>query len=263
MIKKDLTKLKVPQIGPLKEGEDRKHVVTEDPVRIDESLSSFFNVFLNGRIGKNMKDTGESFKPDFTHLDEFLENLSTLSPQGQATLDEDLTIDELEWIMKTCPYGKANGLDGLTYEFYRVAWPALGHSFHKVFQVQLDRCRLIESGKHGATRLITKIEAVPEARDLKPITLLQVDYRILSKCLASGLHSVIHEVVEPGQLATGNGNILTGVFKILSTIDFVNKFNSEAYILSADQIKAFDWAMVTYLEKVTKKMHFPRNCVTG
>ena len=160
--------------------------------------------------------------------------------------------------MKTCPHGKAPGLDGLTYEFYRVAWPALGRSFHKVLQVQLERCRLIESGKHGATRLIPKVESVPEAKDLRPITLLQVDYRILSKCLASRLRSIIHEVVEPGQLATGNGNILTGVYEILATIDFINKSNSEAFITSADLMKAFDRAMVTYLEIVTERMGFPK-----
>ena len=106
--------------------------------------------------------------------------------------------------------------------------------------------------------MIPKIDSVPEARDLRPITLLQVDYRILSKCLASRLHSVIEEVVEPGQLATGSGNILTGVYEILATVDFINKNDLEAYIASADLIKAFDRAMVTYLEHVTEKMKFPK-----
>ena len=69
---------------------------------------------------------------------------------------------------------------------------------------------------------------------------------------------MIDEVVEPGQLATGNGNILTGVYEILATIDFIKKSKSEAYITSADMIKAFDRAMVTYLELVTERMQFPK-----
>ena len=232
--------------------------MTDNPESIEENLTGFFDALLNGRLDKNLKDTGEVFQPDYTHLDDFLENLSTLSPEAQTALEEELTFEELEWIMKTCPYGKAPGLDGLTYEFYRVTWPVLGASFHKVLQVQLRRCRLMESGKLGATRLIPKVEGVPEVKDLRPITLLQVDYRILSKCLASRLHGVIEEVVEPGQLATGSGNILTGVYEIIATIDFINKTNCQAYFTSADLMKAFDRAMVSYLDLVTEKMQFPK-----
>ena len=166
VIKKDLNKLKVPQVGPVREGEERKLEVTEDLSRIEEHLTGFFDALLNGRLDKDMKDTGEKFQPDLTSLEEYLQNLSALSPQSQLTLEEELTFDELEWIMKTCPYGKAPGLDGLTYEFYCETWPAIGRTFHKVLQVQLQRCRLMESGKQGATRLIPKVKAVPEARDL-------------------------------------------------------------------------------------------------
>ena len=101
----------------------------------------------------------------------------------------------------------------------------------------------MESGRQGATKLLPKVETIPEVKDLRPITLLQVDYRILSKCLASRLHSVIGEVVEPGQLATGGGNILTGVYDILSSIDYINKSGAGAFLMSADQLKAFDRAI--------------------
>ena len=88
--------------------------------------------------------------------------------------------------------------------------------------------------------------------------MLQVDYRILSKCLASRLHSVIGEVVQPGQLATGEGNILTGVYEVVASVDYINKSKSQGYLFSGDLMKAFDRAMVAYLELVTEKMEFPQ-----
>ena len=126
-----------------------------------------------------------------------------------------------------------------------------------MLQAQLDRSKLIESGRHGATRLIPKVDTVPDVTQLRPITLLQVDYRLLSKCLAVRLHAVIGEVVGPGQLGTGNSNILTGVYNILSSIDYVNKHNLPAYIASWDAMKAYDRSSIVYLDKVTERMAFP------
>ena len=110
---------------------------------------------------------------------------------------------------------------------------------------------------HGATRLIPKVEGVPDVTQLRPITLLQTDYRLLSKCLAVRLHKVMKEVVQPGQLGTGDRNILTGVYNILSSIDIVNQKNMKAYIASWNAMKAFDQASIVYLDKVTEKMCFP------
>jgi hypothetical protein len=88
----------------------------------------------------------------------------------------------------------------------------------------------VESGRHGATCLIPKVDTVPDVTQLRPITLLQVDYRLLSKCLAVRLHTVIGEVVEPGHLGTGGRNIITGVYNILGSIEYVNKHNLAAYL---------------------------------
>ena len=38
---------------------------------------------------------------------------------------------------------------------------------------------------------------------------------------------------ESGQLATGGGNILTGVYTILSSIDYINKSKAEAFLMSS------------------------------
>ena len=186
--KSDILKLKVKSAGP--EGEQGNMEVTEDPVRMEESPTNFFDALLNGRLNKNLEDTGVQFQPDYTHLDDFLSNLSSLSPASQTALEKDLSIEELEWIMKTCPYGRAPGLDGLTYEFYRATWSVIGKSFHQVLQVQMARSRIMDSGREGATRLIPKVDGIPEINDLRPITLLQVDYRILSKVLDSMLSLV-------------------------------------------------------------------------
>ena len=69
------------------------------------------------------------------------------------------------------------------------------------------------------------------------------------------------EVVDPRQLGVSvlgqGGGILTGVYDIISSIDYVNSKNLKAYIASFDMVKAYDRSSTAYLEKVTEKMAFP------
>ena len=231
--------------------------VTSDPQRIEQEAVRFYDALLNGRQDQHLQDTGQEFQPEDEHLEEFLSNLSQLSQVSQEALVQPLSQDEVKEVLKACANGKSPGLDGLCYEFYKKTWEVLGSTFTRVLQAQLDRVQLMESSRHGATRLVPKVEAIPDVTQLRPITLLQVDYRLLSGCLAFRLHSVIREVVEQGQLGTGGRNILTGVYNILCSIDFVNKFNLKAFMASWDALKAFDRASTVFLDKVTERMSFP------
>ena len=256
-----LEKLKVVEGENIGFKSKAKMVVTEDTSRIEKETVNFMEALLNGRQNENLEDTGTTFQADDSQLDEFLSNLSQLSVSSRESLIKPLTEDEVKEAVKDSKNGKSPGLDGISYEFYKVTWAVISTTFTKVLQAQLDRERLMNSGRHGATRLIPKVETVPDVTELRPITLLQVDYRLLSKCLAVRLHSVMHEVVDSGQLgvpAPGKGGaILTGLYKILSSIDYVNSNNMKAYIASFDNIKAYDRANTMYLEKVTERMLFP------
>ena len=68
---------------------------------------------------------------------------------------------------------------------------------------------------------------------------------------------MIGEVVQKDQLGTGGANILTGVHDVISSIDFINKNNMKAYLVSGDALKAFDKASIIYLDKVIERMAFP------
>ena len=46
-----------------------------------------------------------------------------------------------------------------------------------MLQVVLIRLKLMESDKHGATRLTPEVDGVPAVPELRPITLLNCDYK--------------------------------------------------------------------------------------
>ena len=109
-----------------------------------------------------MEDTGCPFISDDSELPDFLSGLGKLSSESKAKLIKNLSYEEVEFIVKhDCSSNKSPGLDGLPYELYKATWDIIGQDFAKVLQVELARFRLIESDKHGATRLTSKVEGVP------------------------------------------------------------------------------------------------------
>ena len=79
---------------------------------------------------------------------------------------------ELEIAVKQLSDNKAPGLDGLPREFYNRVGNVIYNELLEILNCQLDRMLLVESNKHGATRLVPKVEEVPRVYQLRPITLL-------------------------------------------------------------------------------------------
>jgi hypothetical protein len=129
-------------------------------------------------------------------------------------------------------------------------------------QCQLDRDRIIESDQHGATRLTSKVDGIPAVFELRPITLLNCDYKILSKCFVGELAPVMGEIILSGQLCSvKEKNNLFGISNIISTVDYVNAHNIPAYIASFDMFKAYDRVMLDFLVKVMRAMKFPEKFI--
>ena len=195
--------------------------ITSDPEKIEEETVKFYEALFNGRHDKNLVDTGQPFQPSDEYLEDFLDTLSTLSEESKTRLVREMTYDEVKQIVKDCPSGRSPGLDGLPYEFYKATWDVIGEDFTEVINTQLRNFSLIESGKHGVTVLPSKVTGFPLVTELRPLTLLCCDYRILSKGVSGILHPVMGEVVESSQLATGekSKNILTNVYDMITTVD--------------------------------------------
>ena len=233
--------------------------VSDNKDIIEAEVLKYFGALFNGHHDQNLEDTGKPFVPDNTGLPDFLTGLGKLSAESQTKVARDLTFAEVEYIIvNECDNNKSPGLDGLPYEFYKATWDIIGQDFVSVLQVELARFDLIDSDKHGATRLASKVDGVPAVSELRPITLLNCDYKILAKCFVRRLTPVMCEVILSGQLCSnGNKNILFGVSNVISSIDYINMHRVPAYMATYDMYKAYDRVMLKYLVKVLEAMRFP------
>ena len=91
--------------------------------------------------------------------------------------------------------------------------------------------------------------------ELRPLTLLNCDYRILSKILVQRLKPTLPHVIKSGQLCTvERKNILFGINNILSSVTYSNQNSLGMCLLSLDFFKAYDRVLLSFLLVVMRKM---------
>ena len=240
----------------------RNDVVITDQKTIEDDVIGFFNPLFNGfhrpgPIGGVPVNSGNTFVQDTTHLDLFLNGLGKLSPESRDSLEQPVELKGLEEIIKECDRNKSPGSDGLPYGFYQVTAHIIGETLVKLYQCILDEFRLTDSMDGGLTRLLSKVLGIPAVDELRPITLLCCDYKILTKYLTQRLLPVLPEVILSGQLSSiQRSNILFGVANILSSIEYVTLKKIGAAIISYDMFKAYDRVLVKFLCQVMKAMGF-------
>ena len=246
MVKKQkLSKMKLAPTNSNAKGQ-----VTEDLDKIAGECWDFFDALLNGRHDCNMKDTGHPFVPSQENLPEFLTGLSTLSEESKELLVAPLEKDEIKEVLKKCQGGKSPGLDGLSYELYRAAWEVIRTDFFKAMQAVLAAALLPTSDQHGVSRLIFKVLGVPTVQDLRPVTLLNCSYKLLSMVLVARLNLVLSVVITSSQLAIPGRVIMSGGHNLISTIQFINETGGQGgFLASWDQVKAHDRASTVYLDQ--------------
>ena len=210
-----------------------------------------------GGDGVKVVNTGTPFVSDETHLQEFLDPLVSLPDEVRDSLEGPLQRGEVEEALQGLPTGRSPGSDGLPYEFYVAAFPIIGGALVEVLASFLERSCLGRSQREGLTRLLPKVKEIPRVDQLRPITLLQTDYKILTKILVARINPVLPLVLRSGQLcSTGGGGILHGVSNLVSALHYVEQRGVPAAVLTFDQWKAYDRVYIPFLLRVMRRMGF-------
>lgn len=166
-------------------------------------------------------------------------------------------MEEIEEAVKEMKANTAPGPDGFPIGFYKEFW----NNVKKTLKEMMDRLhedRLnISRLNYGLITLIPKIKEANNIRQFRPICLLNVSYKIITKVLANRLTKVADEVIDETQTAFIPGRyILEGVVIIHEIIHELQRTKSTGIILKLDFAKAYDKVQWSFLEEVLKKKKF-------
>ena len=169
-----------------------------------------------------------------------------------------LSLPELTDSLRSLNLGRSPGSDGLITEFYLHFWSSLGPLLLRVAEKCFLDGELAESMKESITHLIFKKRGdVKHLKTWRPISLLNVDYKIISKAITIRLSKVIESIVHSDQTCSVPGRtIFSNVSLLRNILDHIELTGECAILVNLDQEKAFDRVDRSFLLDVLRSYGF-------
>lgn len=195
---------------------------------------------------------------DLAVCSSLLDNVTSTLDHDQAALCEGLlSVKECFAALQGMARSKATRLDGLPMEFHFKFWDVLGANLVAVLNLCFDSGSLSLSQRRGVISLFFKKGDRLDPRNWRPITLLNVDYKIASRAIAGRLLKVIHLVVDKDQTCGVPGHFIgENVALLRDVVDFASFSGTQVAVLSLDQEKAFDCVDWSFMRTTLSAMGF-------
>ena len=178
-------------------------------------------------------------------MDKFLEkhNLPRLTQEDIENMNRQITSTEIETVIKNLPTNKSPGPDGFTGEFYQTFREELTPILLKHSQNIAEGGTLPKSFYEATITLLSKPDKdVTKKENCRPITLMNIDAKILNKILVNRIQKHIKRIIHPDQVGFIAG--MQGFFNIhksINVIHYINKLKEKNHMInSIDAEKAFD-----------------------
>ena len=140
------------------------------------------------------KDPQVSFQLENEDKDDIID------PQSLAATNNPFSDEEIAKAIQGLNNGKTPGCDGIVIEFYKVFWSGIKEMLCDAIRLMYEEHRVCDSMSKGIINLIPKPgKDSLQMKNLRPITLLNCDYKIIEKAIANRMEQVMDDVIHEDQ----------------------------------------------------------------
>ena len=194
------------------------------------------------------------------NFDNFIENLEfpKLSEEEQEKLEGLLTLEECKKALESFQQNKSPGEDGFTVEFYKFFFHLVGQHLLESFNMAYELGEMSISQRRGIITLIPKDDSDHlDLQNWRPITLLNIDYKIASKALARRIETVLTKLVHPDQTGFMKTRYIGENLRLISDVlEYTKTEGKSGILLSLDFKKAFDTLECSFVKNVLDIFNF-------
>ncbi|CAL1390428.1 unnamed protein product [Linum trigynum] len=155
---------------------------------------------------------------------------------------------------------QAPGSDGFTGKFFKSFWNIVGESVIAAVSSFFSTGRMLRSFNHTWLTLIPKVDNVENMKQLRPISLCQFVYKIITKIMAERLARWLPRIVSEGKNAFIRDrqiveNVLLG-HELMHYLKTKTRGNKGYMALKVDMEKAYDGVEWPFLLAILDKLGF-------
>ena len=235
---------------------DNKEIT--DMTEILEEQKLFYENLYTSKLNKTeeYREMTNSFSVD---------NPTPILTDGEKNIcDMPITVKECSNALKSLSNNKSPGSDGFTTNFYKFFWKNIKDIVFESFEYSFVTKKLSVYQRMGILNLLPKKDKdLRHLSNWRPVSLLNTDYKILTKLLAIRLQKVIPTIINSDQVGYIKDRYIGENIRILSDVlQYADLEEIEAYITQIDFEKAFDSVEWAFLFDTLKALNFGDNFIS-
>ncbi|MFS7930782.1 putative RNA-directed DNA polymerase [Helianthus anomalus] len=185
-------------------------------------------------------------------------NIATISDHEASLLVNPFSVEEIKEAVWECEGERAPGPDGFNFKFIKRCWVGLRDDMVRLFNKFYEEGIINKSCTSSFIALIPKVKDPVSPTDFRPISLIGVINKVISKVLVNRLKSVMGKLISEQQSAFLAGrNIMDGPLILNEVFGWLKKLKRCGMFFKVDINKAYDSVNWSFLNSIMAQMNFP------